>query len=423
MAQFPPPDFVQTDSAIVGIEVYMPAPEPDIAPQGVVDFKCPQCGATTAYSVADGGICCEHCGYYESPTREVVGKGAQEFEFKVETLERAAVGWGAQRKELVCENCQAHTSIPVEMLTYTCPFCGSNKVIQRDAAQDVLRPRFLIPFQVTLEGCQVVARQWLGSSWMVPKDLQRLAHVTDFVPIYLPFWTFDAVTTADWRAQVAHTVTERYRSGGEWKTRTRTVWRWESGNVRRLFDDLLIAGTERLSRVLIDRLIHFDLTHLTPYDPNYLAGIRAQAYDVSLEPAWAEARDAMREDTRRACRAQASNSRMRNFTMNLDFAEETWRYVLLPVYVGLFTYANQTFQVMVNGQTAAIAGQRPVDWTKVWLAIGGLLAPGVILGIIGLVTAILGIGVIIGVIGLVLFVIGAIIAFFIYQKAEGMDDV
>ena len=33
---------------------------------------------------------CTHCGYYEPPQQEIVGKGAEEFEFTVETLERAA---------------------------------------------------------------------------------------------------------------------------------------------------------------------------------------------------------------------------------------------------------------------------------------------------------------------------------------------
>ena len=43
--------------------------------------KCPQCQAMTAYSVADGGLRCTYCGYYEPPARTLVGKGAQEFEF------------------------------------------------------------------------------------------------------------------------------------------------------------------------------------------------------------------------------------------------------------------------------------------------------------------------------------------------------
>jgi DNA-directed RNA polymerase subunit RPC12/RpoP len=420
---FPPPDYAPTPSHVEGIVVYAPAPETKAPKEALLDFKCPRCGATTAYSVADGGIRCEYCGYYEPPEREIVGKGAREFEFKVETLARAAHGWGTERKALSCQNCGAQTSVPPEVMTYTCPFCGSNKVIQQAASQEALRPRFLLPFQVTQEACNRIVREWLGSSWMVPGDLQQLASAADFTAMYLPFWTFDAVARARWKAEVGHTKTERYYQDGEWKTRTKTVWRWESGNVSLTFDDVPRPGTDRLSAVLMEKIKRYDLNALVPYDPTYLAGIHAQAYDVLLEVAWDQARHQMREKTRAACRSQASTSKIRNFSMELDFSDESWRYILVPAYVAAYTYADATYQVMINGQTGAIAGQRPVDWTKVGLAIGGLLAPGLLLTIVGMITALLGVGVPIAIVGFVLLIIGGIIAFILFQKAEGMDDV
>jgi predicted RNA-binding Zn-ribbon protein involved in translation (DUF1610 family) len=420
---FPPPGFVPTESAVGGIQVYQPAPE-DLGPeQAVVDFTCPRCGGTRAYSVGDGGLRCDYCGYYEPPEQEIVGKGAREFEFKVETLERAAHGWGTARKELTCEGCGARISTPPTAMTATCPFCGSNQVIQRPASQDALRPRFLLPFQVTDDACRRIVREWLGSSWMVPGDLQQLAGVADFTPMYLPAWTFDAAAQARWRAQVGHIKTERYYHDGEWKTRTRTVWRWESGRVALTFDDVLVPGTAQLSQKLLQRILGYDLRALVPYDPEYLAGSHAQAYDVLLENAWEQARHRMREQTRAACRGQASTSKIRNFSMQLDFADESWRYILVPAYVAAYRYRDEPYQVTVNGQTGDVAGQRPVDWAKVGLVIGGVLAPGLLLTLVGVVTALLGIGVPIAVVGMVLLAIGAVVAFIILRRAQGMDDV
>jgi Zn finger protein HypA/HybF involved in hydrogenase expression len=134
---FPPPNFIPTESAIEGIEVYEPAPVKEEEHRETVDFTCPQCGAGTAYSATDSGLTCTHCGYYEPPQKAIVGKGAERFEFTVETMERAAHGWGEARKELQCQNCGAYTSVPSDSLTHTCPFCASNKVIQQEAPQDV----------------------------------------------------------------------------------------------------------------------------------------------------------------------------------------------------------------------------------------------------------------------------------------------
>lgn len=421
---FPPADYIPTPSQVSGIEVYKPAP-PDSGPkQEVVEFKCPQCGATTAFSATDGGLTCTHCGYYEAPQKPVVGKQAAQFEFTVETMQRAAQGWGIERKEMACQSCGALTSLPPDSLSHTCPFCGSNEVIQRQAVQDILRPRFVVPFKLEASACGSITQTWLGSSWMTPANLRNLSRLTNYTGIYLPYWTFDAVTNADWKAEVGHTKTERYYDNGEWKTRTVIDWRWEAGHVKLPIDDLVVPGTARLSNVLLEKIKNFDLNALAPYEPKYLAGLQAQAYDLPLEKAWEIGRQKMREKTREACISQASTSQIRNFSMNLDFSEESWRYILLPVYLSTYRYEGKPFQVMINGQNGAIAGQRPVDWNKVWLVVALMLAPGLLFGLLGLITMPLaGIGVAICGFGFILLVIGMILSFILYKKADEMDDV
>jgi ribosomal protein L37E len=422
---FPPENYISVASAINGIDVFKPAPPREEEQRDVVEFNCPQCGATTAFSVKDGGLTCSHCGFYEPPKTQVVGKQAEQFEFTTETMERAARGWGEARKELECQNCGSRTSIPVESLTYTCVFCGSNKVIQREAVQDMLRPRFLIPFKVESDKCGTIAQQWLESSWMVPQALSRLASLQAFTGVYLPFWTFDTITQADWKAEVGHQETERYYDAHEkeWRSRTVTVWRWESGRVRLNIDDLLVEGTTHLSALLLGQVKNYNLSELVPYDARFLAGLQARAYDVPLDAAWEKGRQEMREQTRRACRDQASTAQIRNFSMTLDFRDESWRYILLPIYVAAYSYEKKIYQVMVNAQTGTIAGQRPVDWTKVWLVIAALLVPGLLLGLVGLMTLpIGGVGVAIGGVGFILLVIGVVIAVIIGTKAQRLDD-
>lgn len=413
---FPPPDFVQTESAVPGIVVYKPKPE-DADHREVVDFRCPNCDGVTAYSTDDGGLTCTYCGYHETPQVETVGRRAEEFEFTVETVQQATHGWGQARKELVCRSCAAHTTLSAEMLTHTCPFCGSNKVVQMKAPQDALRPRFLIPFSVTTAQCRQTMASWLVDIWMLPQGLQRLGRSTDFVPIYIPSWTFDARARATWRAEVAK---RRTRKG-----KTETVWRWENGKVNLFYDDLLVPGTGKLSNLLLSQVDQYDLQALVPYDPTFLAGIQAQAYDTPLEDAWARARRAMRRHTKEACQDQASSNRMRNFSMTLDFSEESWRYVLLPLYVAVYRYGNESYQVLINGQTGEIAGQRPVDWRKVALAIAAMLLPGILLGIAAAVTTAVS-----GqdtsswlIFAVVFFIFGFAFALRTFLQARKMDDI
>jgi Zn finger protein HypA/HybF involved in hydrogenase expression len=416
---FPPPNYVQAESAVAGITVYMPRPAVEEHKE-VVDFRCPQCDGVTAYSADDGGLTCAFCGYHEAPQAELVGKGAEEFEFTVETMHRATHGWGIERKELVCNNCNAHTTLSTDMLTHTCPFCASNQVVQARAPQDVLRPRFLVPLTMTQDACREKTAVWLRSSWMLPKELDRLARTAEYTPIYIPFWTFDAQSDADWKAEVGHVKTRRVHTKNGWRTQTYVEWRWESGHARLFIDDLIVQGTGRISGKLLQEIGRYQLDKLVSYDAAFLAGVQAQAYDIGLEEAWEMGRGQMRERTKQACTSQASSSRIRNFSMNLEFNNESWRYILLPVYLATYRYGTESYQVVINGQTGHLAGQRPVDWRKIWLVIAALMAPGVILAILSQVVASMADFIPFAVI---LAIVGLVISVVIFIQAQKMDDI
>jgi len=422
--KFPPPNYILDASEIDGIEVYKPAPPDQVEQQTLVEFKCPSCGAETAYNISDGGLSCSHCGYFEAPESENLGRAAPEYEFTLDTIGLASQGWDTDRVEMECQSCGVKTSLPIELKTHQCPYCGSNQVIQREDPQEVLRPRFLVPFEIDHENCQQIVKKWLGSSWMTPRDLKNITNIERFTGIYLPYWTFDATADANWKAEVGHAKTKRYYSNGKWKQKVVIEWRWESGAVNLNFNDQIIPGSKRLSKRLLKEVCDWSLSKLTSYEANFLAGLQAQAYDIPLDRAWEDARAEMREDTRQACVDQASTNLVRNFRMQLDFAEETWRYILLPVQIANYLYRGNSYQVIINGQSRTIAGQRPADWGKVWLVIAGILSPGLLLCLAGVITVLLGgVGIIIGGLGFVLLVIGIIISAVIGKKAAEMDDI
>jgi hypothetical protein len=219
-------------------------------------------------------------------------------------------------------------------------------------------------------------------------------------------------------------VSERYYDPGSksWKTRTRIEWRWESGNVRLPFDDMLVEGTERVEPKLMAKVEDYDMSQLVAYDPRYLAGMQALAHDLPLEAAWERGRRRMRERTREACRAQASTARIRNFSMALDFEEEAWRYILLPAFLATYDYGDERYQVTINGQSGTIAGPRPADWRKIWLVIAALLTPGLLIGLAGLLAMPL-LGPLPPAIGFGLSIAALIASMVILVRASQLDDI
>lgn len=419
----PPPGFVQVSSQVPGIAVYAPGPPQKDQPE-TQTFRCPQCAGLIAYNPGDQQLVCPYCGYKQEIGARVVGLSAERFEFTLETLDRSEKGWGVERKAIQCEACQALFNAQEGQLSTICPFCGSPRVVGREAMHEFIRPGYLIPFTVDADGCRARVSEWLGKGWMHPPELRHVNTIGRFTGIYLPFWVFDAHITADWKAEVGHERTRRHYRNGKWETDTVIEWRWESGRVTLPITNLLVYGTDKVSAVLLERLYPFDLRALVTYDPAYLAGWQAQAYDIQLKPAWEIGKHKMREQAKAACYQTIHSTHVRNFSMTADFDNERWRYVLLPVYLSTYTYNNQTYHVMVNGQTGTVSGQKPVSWLRVWLAIGLCLAPGTLLGLLSLPLLFVGgIGAFLAPIAFFLFIVGLIISVTIFIKASQADDI
>src|SRR5262245_27635899 len=103
-----PEGFIQVESKLPGITVYAPAPPRDPNAEGgataTTNFKCPNCGATTAFDPRAGSVICSNCGSVYALQAKQVGLGANEFEFTLDTLNSTPRGWGSTRRDLVCEN-------------------------------------------------------------------------------------------------------------------------------------------------------------------------------------------------------------------------------------------------------------------------------------------------------------------------------
>jgi hypothetical protein len=115
--------------------------------------------------------------------------------------------------------------------------------------------------------------------------------------------------------------------------------------------------------------------------------------------------------------------------MALDFSDEQWRYILTPLYTSVYLFGDHPYQILINGQSGKIAGQRPVSWQKVWLVIAAMLLPGIILGLTSLFSGgaagaeQVSPGEVAGALGLFFLAVAMVISFFIIRQAQEMEHV
>lgn len=57
-----------------------------------------------------------------------------------------------------------------------------------------------------------------------------------------------------------------------------------------------------------------------------------------------------------------------------QFVRHTFKHVLVPVWLVSYTYGSTSLQVLANGYTGALAGERPYSWITIFFAgLGALL--------------------------------------------------
>lgn len=272
-----------------------------------------------------------------------------------------------------------------QVFAQSCDFCET-VLIDQDTSLRRFEPQGLLPFGVDEDQARDRLRRWLKSLWFAPSSLAKLARPRHRLRgIYVPYWAFDASTQTDYRGQrgTVHRVSRRVqitRNGkSQWVTRSQNVTRWRSvsGQVERDFEDFLIQADGGLEALSDRRFSSWDTGALEAYNPDYLPGYEARLYGMDLVAGWQAATQAMEGVIRSDIRRDIGGDKQRINTLNTRYWDQRFTLVLLPIWFSEFSFGRKRYQVVINGRTGEVRGQRPVAWWKV------LVAALLVLGLVG----------------------------------------
>ncbi len=330
-------------------------------------FPCHQCGSDLRYEPGTGQLSCDHCGS-EWP---IEGASIWNGSAILEQDFRRAVDGGmsdiemSDLRTITCENCGAHVEFAPETHAAECPFCAT-PVVTDTGTERQIKPRGLVPFALDDTAARDRMNTWLGRLWFAPNGLQSYARKGRRMQgIYVPFWTYDAETKSHYTGQRG---TVYYVKRGD-KRVARVRWHHTSGRVARFFDDVLILASNSLPKKYTDALAPWDLSLMETYQPEYLAGFRAEGYTVTLEDGYQQARDYMDRMIVRDIKFDIGGDRQRINSVSTEVGQVTFKHILLPVWLAAYKYRGKTYRFVVNGQTGAVQGERPYSAIKIALAV------------------------------------------------------
>lgn len=353
-------------------------------------WPCEACGADLTFAPGQQELVCGHCGHVQ----RIPAAPASERDRALGELDlRAALEGTLPRDATVdvrlvrCPSCGAEIEFDGVTHASACPFCATPVVVDTGTHRHI-KPQALVPFKLTeREGREAMVR-WLGSLWFAPNGLTEYARKgRTLTGIYVPYWTFDAATRSRYAGQ---------RGDAYYETRTVTVmvdgkpqrrqeqvrkirWTPVRGWVGRFFDDVLVLASTALPRRYTDALAPWDLGALQPYRPDYLSGFEAEGYTIALPEGHAIGRQVMAEVIAQDVRRDIGGDDQRIDRIDSTFEDETFKHILLPIWMAAYKYNGKSYRFVVNGQTGKVQGERPWSAWKIALAvIAGLIVAGVV---------------------------------------------
>jgi hypothetical protein len=317
---------------------------------------CPFCGTESPYQI-------------DRATGQMVER---DLATALRDLPEAEKRYQATRRSVQCQSCRAVMVYQAERVGQNCEFCGSPALVAYEEIQSPIRPQGVLPFRIDRSRVRDDIRRWWRSKWFAPGRLAKAALVDTVNSLYIPYWTFDASAHCPWEAEAGHyyyvTVPGRDSKGRMVMHQERRV-RWEpaSGVVDHLFDDEPVPGTTGLPLDLLKQVEPFPTQELVPYDTAFLSGHVVEHYQVVLTEASERSRQQMRQVLEQLCAGQVPGDTHRNLAIHPVFSGQTFKHILVPIWLLTYVFGSKSYHVLVNGSTGRIAGKYPINYWKVFV--------------------------------------------------------
>lgn len=339
-------------------------------------YSCEKCGGSMNFDVQSQTLKCEHCG-----NEIVIIDEKNVSEHPLTTVELHTIKPEQKTSHTMsCKGCGALIEVEGTVTSVSCPYCGADYVLAEKQIETII-PDGVVPFQIDKIKAAEILRTWIKKRWLAPGSLKTLCQYDKFQGVYLPYWTFDAKTNCYYTAMGGRDRQVAYKDDkGETKYRIETDWFFTQGQFSHFFDDILVKASSKLKENLLNRIEPYQTHEIPSYSPDYLAGYSSEIFTVDLQTAHHSAVEEMEQELK----SMSANDvlrrfdRVRDVRIRVDYQNETFKHVLLPVYATSYRYKEKQYSVLINGQSARIQGEYPKSPIKV----AGLVLLGIILAAI-----------------------------------------
>ncbi|MBR2616947.1 MAG: hypothetical protein IKC56_01780 [Clostridia bacterium] len=331
----------------------------DLSEVSTANTKCPACGANMRFDPKTQGLLCPYCGQKQALSTEFLTA-----EIDLQNALISGEKWAAEDKLFECETCGAKVVVTAGSAARNCPFCGAANILESTELPGV-KPNGIVPFTLTEGDASEVAKKWAKKKLFAPRKFKKSVTPQALGGVYSPCFTFDSITESLYDGRFGETVTV----GSGKNRRTETRWYHVSGSYDYAFDEVTVNADHRVEEKTLRKLAPYNTNGALAYRSEFLSGYMANHYTRPVEEMWKEAKTLMDSCIRKGIIKSYRADRVAYLNVSTVHNHPTYKYVLLPVYVGHFSFRKKRYNWYVNGVSGKITGKAPVSFLRVLSAI------------------------------------------------------
>ena len=322
-----------------------------------LDYKCPHCGGKLEFQPGTEQMQCPYCdsvvdvAALQNLDEVLKNTPADEMHYH----EDAGAEWSqdeqAAMQVYVCKSCGGEIISDENTAATACPFCG-NPVVLSGRLSGVLKPDYVIPFQLDKKAAKDALKKHLEGKRLLPKVFKSEHHIDEIKGIYVPFWLLDCAVNTD-----LFGTGKRVGKDTVSKISVRAKANYYVKGVP--FD-----ASRKIANKLMEAIEPFDYSEMVKFENRFLQGFYADKYDqdpFGMLDRFIKRLDRISMGLNDNISAKYDGydpSPEKNFTW---MSEVNIKYCLLPVWFMTVEFDGDIYQFAVNGQTGEASGQAPTS--------------------------------------------------------------
>ena len=333
----------------------------------IKEYKCPNCNGAVKFDSSIQKMKCPYC------DTEFEIEGLIEYQKEIAAPEKDSFelnpgktisAWeNADLDELstgCCPSCGAELIGDKNTIATVCPCCGNSQIIQQ-RVQGLLKPEFVIPFQLEKKAAVEALKEFYKGKRLLPNLFKDENRINNIQGLYVPFWLFDAKS----QGHVSYKATKMKAWSDSKYNYTKTDFYSVIREGTLGFEKIPVDGSEKMNDDYMDAIEPFDYSKIKGFLTAYLSGYIAEKYDIDAEASKERAvrriKNSLESQFVKSAQGYSTIVKERS---SINVSNGKVSYSLFPVWILNTKYQNENYQFIMNGQSGFLAGKLPVDKGK-----------------------------------------------------------